>query len=147
MSSNASSPPSPKRTRTRVRLPKDPDCIMPPRAAEITGLGYPEQFNAARWSLEEGVDPGTGSAIPIPADLRVPYLTTAQIRKLSAGERAEYLKAKEERAAYTRAHWMRVSCWGGRATPHGEYRYSARLCQIWAARMRGENPADAEATP
>lgn len=146
MVNDTSSVPSPKPKRERIRVPKDPDSVMPPRAAELTGLSYPEQFNDMRWSLEEGVDPATGAAIPIPAHLRVPYRATAQIKK-SPTALAEYLEAKAERAAWTRAHWMRVPCWGGRATPNGEYRYSARLCSIWAARMRGENSADPESTP
>ena len=146
MVSDTSSVPSPKPKRERIRVPKDPDSVMPPRAAELTGLGYPEQFNETRWTLEEGVDPATGVTIPVPAHLRVPYRATAQIKKSSTAL-GEYTKAKEERAAWTRAHWMRVLCWGGLATPNGEYRYSARLCSIWAARMRGENPADLEATP
>lgn len=146
MVNDTSSVPSPKPGRERIRVPKDPDSVMPPRAAELTGLGYPEQFNETRWTLEEGVDPATAAAIPIPAHLRVPYRATAQIRK-SPTEYDAYIKAKEERAAWTRAHWMRVPCWGGRATPKGEYRYSARFCSEWAARMRGENPADGEVTP
>jgi hypothetical protein len=144
MPTDTSPAPAPTPKRVRVRVPKDPDVAMPPRAAELTGLRYPEQFNEMRWSLEEGVDPATGSAIPIPAHLRVPYRATAQIRK-SSTEYAAYLEVKAERAAWTRAHWMRVPCWGGLATPNGEYRYAARLCRIWAARMRGENPADLEA--
>lgn len=133
----------PKRARTLIS--KDPDLVMPPRAAQLVGLSYPEQFNAARWSLEEGVNPATGSTVPIPDHLRVPYLTTAQIKKLTDAERAAYVKTKAERLAWTRAHWMRVSCWGGRATPNGEYRYSARLCQAWAAKMRGVEPSGPEA--
>lgn len=145
MNRESSSLPSQNPKHARARVAKDPDLAMPPRAAELIGLSYPEQFNSARWSLEEGVDPATGSTVPIPDHLRVPYLTTAQIKKLTDSERAAYVKAKAERLTWTRAHWMRVPCWGGRATPNGEYRYSARLCRAWAAKMRGADLCGPEA--
>lgn len=124
--------------RPRTRIAPDPDRIMPPQAAELTGLSYPEAFNAARWELEEGVDPATGAAIPIPTEIRVPYLTTSQVRKLEPEERTKYLAKRAKRIAWTKAHWMRVRCWGGRAAPGGEYRYSAALCIEWSARMAGQ---------
>lgn len=115
----------------------DSDRVTPPRAAELTCLGYPEQFNQVRWQLEEAFDPVTLETLPIPSDLRVQLLSTSQERRLSTDERTDYLARKASRIAWVRAHWMRVPAWGGRATPGGEYRYSAARCRTWHERSLG----------
>ncbi len=124
---------SPASTQLRPRpMPADDaDRITPPMAAGLVQLGYPEAFNAARWTLEEAFDPATGATMPWPADLRIPYRTTSQLAKLAAAEREAYLAARARRIAWTREHWMRVPAWGGRAAPGGEYRYSAARCAAW----------------
>lgn len=116
----------------------DHDRVTPPRAASLVRLGYPEAFNAARWSLEEAFDPATGATIPWPPAFRIPYRTTAQLAKLGPEERAAYAANKAERIAWARAHWMRVPVWGGRAAPGGEYRYSASRCTAWFRLSMGE---------
>jgi hypothetical protein len=119
----------------------DADRITPVRAAEVTCLGYPEQFNILRWSLEEGFDVATGATIPIPAELRVPLLTSSQERRLGAEERETYRVSKAARVAWARERWMRVPAWGGRAAPGGEYRYSGERCREWHARSLGLTPS------
>lgn len=123
--------------RARPMPAPDADRIAPPTAAELTCLGYPEQFNQVRWQLEEAFDPTTLEVIAIPPTLQVPLLTTAQLRRLPDSERTAYLERKAERIAWTRARWMRVPAWGGRAAPGGEYRYSAARCRTWHERSLG----------
>ena len=120
----------------------DDDRVAPPAAAALVRLGYPEAFNAARWSLEEAFDPASGASIPCPAALRIPYRTTAQLAKLAPHERVAYAARKAERIAWARDHWMRVPAWGGRAAPGGEYRYSAARCAAWYRLSLGDD-ADA----
>jgi hypothetical protein len=118
----------------------DADRITPVRAAEVTCLGYPEQFNIVRWSLEEAFDPATGATIPIPDELRIPLLTSSQERRLGVEERETYRVTKTTRIAWARERWMRVPAWGGRAAPAGEYRYSEVRCREWHARSLGPTP-------
>ena len=84
-----------------------------------------------RWELEESLDPVTNDVIPIPPELRVALLATAPGRRLTDAERATYRERKAARIASVHTHWMRVPAWGGRATPGGEYRYSAAQCCAW----------------
>ena len=75
-------------------------------------LGYPEQLNIVRWSLEEAFDPATGVTIPMPDAMRIQLLTSSQERRLG-GERAAYRAAKATRIAWANERWMRVPVWGG----------------------------------
>lgn len=115
----------------------DGDRITPVRAAEVMCLGYPEQLNIVRWSLEEAFDPATGVTIPMPDAMRIQLLTSSQERRLG-GERAAYRAAKATRIAWANERWMRVPVWGGRAAPGGEYRYSEAQCRDWHARSLGK---------
>lgn len=117
----------------------DADRISPVRAAEVTCLGYPEQFNIIRWSLEEAFDPATGATIAIPDEMRIPLLTSSQERRLGAEERATYRTTKAARIAWLRDRWKRVPAWGGRAAPGGEYQYSEARCGEWHARSLGQS--------
>jgi hypothetical protein len=116
----------------------DADRITPVRAAEVTCLGYPEQFNIVRWSLEEAFDPATGATISMPDALRIPLLTSSQERRLGDEERTAYRTTKAARITWASEHWMRVPAWGGRAVPGGEYRYSESRCGDWHARSLGK---------
>lgn len=138
----------PPRSRSRETPPKAADAacdVLDPRgAAAIVRLGYPDQFNRVRWSLEEPFDLASGQAIPLPPELDLALLTTSQERALDrrdAEAAAQYRLRKAERIAYARAHWMRVPAWGGRQPPGGEYRYSRARCEQWALRTLGEVPA------
>ena len=117
------------------------DRVPPPIAARLTGLGYPDAFNAVRWRLEEPFDAATGASIAFPNDLQIPHRTSAQLASMRPNERDAYAAAKRARIEWTREHWMRVPPWGGRATPGGEYRYSAARCAQWFARSIGDNDA------
>lgn len=116
----------------------DPDRITSVRASEVTCLGYPEQFNIVRWSLEEAFDPANGTTIPMPDELRIPFLTSSQERRLGDEERNAYRTTKAARIAWASERWMRVPSWGGRAAPGGEYRYSEARCGEWHARSLGK---------
>lgn len=117
------------------------DRVAPPIAARITRLGYPDSFNAIRWSLEEGFDAATGESIAFPTEIRIPHRTSAQIAAMTDEERDAFVAAKGARIAWCRKHWMRVPAWGGRATPGGEYRYSAARCAAWFVRSIGADDA------
>lgn len=123
--------------RPRPMPSADADRITPVRAAEVMCLGYPEQLNIVRWSLEEAFDPATGVTIPMPDTLRIPLLTSSQERRLGDA-RAAYRESKAARIAWTSERWMRVPMWGGRAAPGGEYRYSEARCRDWHARSLGK---------
>jgi hypothetical protein len=114
----------------------DEDLVSAPAAAKACGLGYSQGFNRIRWSLEEAVDPSTQTAVPMPDRLRIPYRTVAQISRLTAEERDDYLARKEARIAWTKDQWMRVPCWGGIRPPGSEWRYSVTACNAWRARMQ-----------
>ena len=137
----SSSSVSRKRAGPPRPMPKaDADRISPVRAAEVTCLGYPEQFNIIRWSLEEAFEPATGVAIAMPDELRIPLLTSSQERRLGVEQRATYRAAKAARIAWMRDRWKRVPAWGGRAAPGGEYQYSETRCGEWHARSLGNGP-------
>ncbi|MCC6244973.1 MAG: hypothetical protein IT353_19170 [Gemmatimonadaceae bacterium] len=119
----------------------DDDRIAPPVAARLTALGYPDAFNAARWRLEEAFDPASGAVIPFPPAMRVAHRRSAQLAALPTAERDEYQRAKRARMEWTNRHWMRVPAWGGRCSPGGEYRYSARRCRAWFERSIGGGDA------
>jgi hypothetical protein len=119
------------------------DRIDARNAAKIVMLGYPDQFNRVRWELEDAFELASGRAVPLPAELRVPLLTTSQERALARRSPAEaeaYRVRKAARIAYAGAHWMRVPAWGGVQPPGGEYRYSRARCERWAACMLGPAP-------
>ena len=137
----ASGTPTQTAPPTAPRIALAHDRITAQEAAKATGLGTVAGFTTMRHLLEEGFDPATGETLPIPDELRIPVLSTAQVQALPVAERARYVAAKEARSDWSRARCMRVPVWGGIALPGGEYRYSAELCAAWRERVLGSMSA------
>lgn len=107
----------------------------PRRAAELTGLGYPGQFNTARRRLERvAISDGVTVAYPDFSDGYSPLAVwggayDSSVHRDLSGQNAEGL--------YRRTYTLLVPEWGGVRIPGTEWTYDEDLCAGWRRRLCG----------